>query len=185
VQHVGLTAAQVVAHTRLSAVHRSAQATGAVFAPGAVAVRFREHGPQSLHLGLGSDGAAHGGSPVPGRRRPPGREAKMRDTSRKIQKINFIPSKYTDVTYRNEIKLLIEDPLPKESKESFFIQISDFVSYLVHLYLLKELKIGDYSNRIPEMITHERVCAWMQLLKSSLNLKASGGNEYGIVYYPK
>jgi hypothetical protein len=115
----------------------------------------------------------------------PGREAKMRDTSRKIQKINFIPSKYTDVTYRNEIKLLIEDPLPKESKESFFIQISDFVSYLVHLYLLKELKIGDYSNRIPEMITHERVCAWMQLLKSSLNLKASGGNEYGIVYYPK
>jgi|SRR5690554_2036649 len=63
-----------------------------------------------------------------------GRVGKMRKTTRKIQRINFIPSKYSIGSYRKEIQHLIEDPLPKDSKESFFIQLSDLVSYIVFLY---------------------------------------------------
>jgi len=48
-----------------------------------------------------------------------GRVGKMRYTSRRIQIINYIPSKYGPEPYRREIQLLVEDPLRKESKESY------------------------------------------------------------------
>lgn len=50
-----------------------------------------------------------------------GRVPSMRRTTRKIQKVNFIPSKFSTHSYRKEIKLLIEDPLPKDSKEGGYL----------------------------------------------------------------
>jgi hypothetical protein len=47
-----------------------------------------------------------------------GRVSKMRQTTRAIQQINYIPSLYGSSSYRKEIKNLIEDPLPKSSSES-------------------------------------------------------------------
>lgn len=63
-----------------------------------------------------------------------GRVGKMRNTARKIQRINFIPSKFSPQSYRQEIQALIEDPLPKDSKESYFIQLVDLIAYIVYLY---------------------------------------------------
>ncbi len=114
-----------------------------------------------------------------------GRVGVMRQTTRRIQRINFIPSKYGTGTYRREIKSLIEDPLPKDSKESYFIQLADLVSYIVNLYSIDTLKIGEYSNRLKPFLTPSVVEEWMVRLKPSLNLRASTRNPYGVVYYPR
>ncbi len=114
-----------------------------------------------------------------------GRVGKMRKTSRAIQKVNYIPSKYSDASYRNEIKLLIEDPLPKDSKESFLIQTADIVSYIVYLYGLSKLNLGDPPNRIKPFVTQSLVLEWLDKLKSRFNLDAATENEYGIKIFPK
>ncbi len=115
----------------------------------------------------------------------PGREGKMRKTTRKIQKINFIPSKFNPESYRQEIKSLIEDPLPKESKESYFIQLSDLVSYLVYLYGIQELLEQAFPSRLPAIVDIAKVKSWLDIMKDSLNLEASGTNVYGVVISPK
>ena len=60
-----------------------------------------------------------------------GRVGKMRKTTRRIQRINYIPSKFSSGSYRREIRTLIEDPLPKNSKESYFIQFADVFAFVV------------------------------------------------------
>jgi hypothetical protein len=115
----------------------------------------------------------------------PGREGKMRRTTRKIQRINFIPSKFNPESYRQEIKSLIEDPLPKESKESYFIQLADLVSYIVYLYGVKEILGKGFPSRMPAGVDIAKVKNWLHIIKDSLNLQASMNNEYGIVVYPK
>jgi len=114
-----------------------------------------------------------------------GRVGKMRNTTRRIQKINFIPSRYGPEGYRQEIESLIEDPLPKNSKESYFIQLADTISYIVYLYVAHICNISHSNNRMPEEINKEKVIEWMQKLKGCLNVAASGENEYGVVCYPK
>ena len=114
-----------------------------------------------------------------------GRVGMMRQTTRRIQRINFIPSKFGDHSYRREIKALIEDPLPKDSKESYFIQLADLVSYVVNLYSIDMLKMGTYSNRLEPFLTPTVVRGWMDRLMPSLNRQASTCDPYGIVYYPR
>ena len=114
-----------------------------------------------------------------------GRVGKMRLITRRIQKINYIPSKFFVEPYRREIKSLIEDPLPKESDESFFIQIADLVSYIITLYTISKESIGSYPNRLKDFVNPNIVISWLDDLRAVLNLKASQADEYGIVYHPK
>lgn len=58
-----------------------------------------------------------------------GRLAPMRKTARLIRAYNPIPSKFSTSNYNQPIKNLIEDILEKDSKESYFIQLCDFISY--------------------------------------------------------
>ena len=115
----------------------------------------------------------------------PGRLGKMRHIARKIQKVNYIPSKFGPSSYRKEISRLIEDPLPKESDQSYFIQIADLVSYIVNLYMSLHLGLGSLPARMPAQVDLAKITAWMNTLKSSFNLAASSSNPYGIVCYPK
>ena len=113
-----------------------------------------------------------------------GRVGKMRSTTRKIQKFNFVRSKFGTGTYRKEIKSLIEDPLPKPSKESHFIQLCDLIALIVYNYKLLELGVGGLHNRMPSDVDIAKLKSWMDKLLPSLNLAASS-DEYGIVCYPK
>lgn len=114
-----------------------------------------------------------------------GRVGKMRKTSRRIQRFNPIQSKFGYRSYRKEIELLIEDPLPKNSSESFFIQAADTVSFLVNLRMRSDLGIGGLPNRLARYLTDQDIENCLRLLTPSLNLKASSQNEFGIVCYPR
>lgn len=113
-----------------------------------------------------------------------GRVGKMRSIARAMQSINFIPSKFSPNPYRSDIKLLIEDPLPKDSRESYFIQLADLVAFVVYQHSLTTTGSGPLSNRVAHQINERKVKEWMEYLKPVLNLKASQ-DEFGIVYHPK
>ena len=115
-----------------------------------------------------------------------GRVKKMRETSRAIQRINYIPSRIYSQPYRKEIVRLLEDPLPKPSSESYFIQIADMISFLVSLYAKQNLcsPVQQWGNRILDVLSSGDVVALLDFLKPRFNAHASK-NPYGIVYYPK
>ncbi len=115
----------------------------------------------------------------------PGRVGKMRKTARRIQRVNFIPSRFSAKPYRREIRRLIEDPLQKESSESYFIQFCDMISFIVYQFKQLELGVGTPPNRVRSLLTRDKLIEWLDDLKPILNLRASTSDPYGIVCYPK
>lgn len=115
-----------------------------------------------------------------------GRLAPMRKTARQIRAFNPTPSNYGGY-YNNRIKGLIEDILEKDSKESYFIQICDFVSSFVYLYYRTIQKKQPLPNRVAKVIEENFSTRVLETLKQKgvLNLEASHSNEYGLVVYPR
>lgn len=115
-----------------------------------------------------------------------GRIVPMRKTARAIRAYNPIQSKFSFEFSNQPIKNLIEDILEKDSKQSFFIQMTDFVSYFVNLYY-KTLKKEPLPNRVQNVIDATFVKSFMATLKDrgKLNLQANPNNGYGLVIYPK
>jgi len=113
-----------------------------------------------------------------------GRVGKMRKTTRRVQKINFIPSKFGPTPRRMEIQKLIEDPLPKDSSQSYFIQLADLAACIVSFYAVATQNIGRLPKRLPTEVNAGKVIEWMNILKPSLNVKAAGDDKYGVKFYP-
>lgn len=114
-----------------------------------------------------------------------GRISPMRKTARAIRAYNPIQSQFGG--YINKpIKNLIEDVLEKDSKESHFIQICDFISYFVHLYYKTYCEKKGLPNRVGKLIDKDFVGRVMATFNANgiLNLKASA-EKYGLVVYPK
>ena len=114
-----------------------------------------------------------------------GRHGKMRRTTRKMQRVNYIPSILHPGSYRKEIEGLIEDPLPKESDQSYFIQFADLVSFVVYMHTVFTRGIGRPHRRLRCTVDKTVIREWIDTLKPVLNLAASRSDAYGIVYQPK
>lgn len=117
----------------------------------------------------------------------PGRLVPMRKTARLIRAYNPIPSQFGDTARNQPVHGLIEDILEKDSKESYFVQICDFISYFVHLYYKINYQHDDLPNRAAKVIDKEFVSRVMATLNAGgiLNTNAAKGNLYGLVIYPK
>ena len=114
-----------------------------------------------------------------------GRIVPMRKIARKIRSVNFVQSHFGGFVNR-PIGSLVEDIMEKDSKESYFIQISDFVSCFVGLYY-KYVKKGEtLPKRIAQIMGKEEIASIMEIFKEGgiLNEKA-GPYEYGLVVYPR
>ena len=116
-----------------------------------------------------------------------GRIAPMRKTARAIRAFNPIQSKYLPGFVNHPISNMIEDIMEKNSSESYFIQICDFVSFFVHLYFKIEIRKEELPKRVGTVIDKLFVKRVMVTLKEAekLNLKANETNMYGLVIYPK
>jgi len=115
----------------------------------------------------------------------PGRVGAMRSTTRRIQKINYIPSRYGTEPYRREISALIEDPLQKDSKESYFIQVADYLAFVVYQYVHFLTGFGRMHGRMPTSVDREKVRDWMERMRPSLNTRAAGDDWFGVKVYPR
>lgn len=118
-----------------------------------------------------------------------GRIEKMTAVSRLLQRINYIPSLFEEGSYRNDLKTILEDPLPKKSQESYFIQLSDTLAYIVNLYAQRNLIQNpiNWPRRVSDVLNYgdEEELLEILLRKQRLNLKANKNNKFGIVHYPK
>lgn len=114
-----------------------------------------------------------------------GRISPMRKTARAIRAYNPIQSQFGGFINK-PIKNMIEDVLEKDSQESHFIQICDFISYFVHLYYLIWYKKKALPNRVANLINKDFVSRVMATFSANgvLNEKASR-EKYGLVIYPK
>ena len=115
-----------------------------------------------------------------------GRIHTMQMTARKIRSSSFIPSDFnliTDIPIRN----LIEDIFEKDSRESYFVQICDFISCFVFLFYRNVMKKVEIPKRINNIIDEEFIINILEIFKASgiLNRNAVNGNEYGLAIYPK
>ncbi len=114
-----------------------------------------------------------------------GRIAPMRKTARAIRAYNPIHSQFGGFINK-PIRNMIEDVMEKDSKESYFIQICDFISYFVHLYYLTRYKKKPLPNRVANLIDYDFVGRVMATFSDGgiLNEKASS-RKYGLVIYPR
>jgi len=108
----------------------------------------------------------------------------MRSTTRRMQKINYVPSKFGDSAYQRDIRHMIEDPLPKDSKESYFIQLADMLAFLFYAYTAHHTRIATLPRRSPPELDQAFVTECLESLKPILNLKACPSHPYGLVLIP-
>jgi len=113
-----------------------------------------------------------------------GRVGKMRTTTRRLQKFNYTPSHYSSAPYRNDVFNMIEDPLPKDSRESYFVQLADMTARLYYLKLGLESGTVDIPNRYPAAVNEHQINAWLDILLPVINLRASKSHPYGLVRIP-
>lgn len=116
-----------------------------------------------------------------------GRISPMRKTARAIRAYNPIQSKYSSGFINRPIANMIEDIMEKNSEESYFIQICDFISFFTHLYFKLEYRHEELPKRVYNVIDDSFVKQVLRILKEKgkLNTNANPRNEFGLVIYPK
>jgi len=93
-----------------------------------------------------------------------GRIEKMTSVARLLQRANSLD--FTEGISGNNLKTIIEDPLPKKSEESYFIQLSDTLAYIVNLYAQRILieQPLDWPKRVRQVIDYGEDEALLEIL---------------------
>lgn len=117
----------------------------------------------------------------------PGRIAPMRKTARRIRAYNPIESMFDYSKYNHPISYMVEDIFEKDSRESYFVQICDFISYFVFLYYRTTALGQPLKSRITKVIDIDQIESMMDYFKDNgvFNLNANKKDPYGFVIYPK
>lgn len=115
----------------------------------------------------------------------PGRTAPMRKTARAIRAFNPIPS-YSGGYRDLPVKYLFEDILEKDSRDSYFIQVCDFISYFVNMFYKTEYLKEEITGRAARVISSKTV-NWImeELNKNNIFNEKASQEKYGLVIYPK
>ena len=109
----------------------------------------------------------------------------MRKIARKIRIVNMVPSRYPPGYYNAPVKRLVEDVFEKDSRDSYFIQVADFISYYVNLYVKSVERQEPLPGRVSSIISQEDVRNAFDIWKerNRLNLKSNKHSEYGFVHH--
>lgn len=110
----------------------------------------------------------------------------MRKITRKLYRLNYVPYKGSDKSRQLEIKTLVDDPLPKNSKDSYFIQLADLISYVISQYIC--VKMGVIASpKLMRIVNDTEILAWMESVRSVFNESACPEGEfgYGIKTHPE
>ncbi len=98
----------------------------------------------------------------------------LRNLHRKMRRYNPVPSKYS-VTSRNlPIKLIVEDPVLRDSKHSYFIQMVDIISYFTAQYI-----------RPNKIVKKQGAKTYFERLNPVLIKKAAPSDPFGRVWVKK
>ncbi len=110
---------------------------------------------------------------------------KVQRISRKLYRFNYVPYKGSQKSRPLMIKSLIDDPLPKNSKNSYFIQSVDLIAYLVSQYIYIKIDL-EQSPKRKKFISDEKILEWIEKLRPIFNFDACPNSifDYGIFSHP-
>ncbi len=120
-----------------------------------------------------------------------GREASMRKILRRLRRYNPVPSRKENKFRDLPLSLFLEDPLAKQSHQSYFLQMVDCLATVVYLYAQTQY----YPREIPlpkrirktlesasQKSAKEVILDLMQTLQPVFNTSASRHDPYGMLY---
>ncbi|MFA4838441.1 MAG: DUF3800 domain-containing protein [Candidatus Neomarinimicrobiota bacterium] len=99
-----------------------------------------------------------------------GKEAKIRSLLRKMRVYNYISSHYGP-PYNAPVTQIIEDPVMRDSRISYFIQIADLVAHSLYRKIIPKASYQKWN-----------VDLLFDRVSNLLVQQASKGDKYGIVY---
>lgn len=113
-----------------------------------------------------------------------GRVGKMVNVTRQIQ-VNGAAGNTTKIVGTG-VRKLIEDPLPKSSKESYFIQLSDMVAYIIYLYILNNIHLPSkpWSPRLLQVLNYGDEITLLDKIQHILYRKTAESERFGIIINP-
>lgn len=111
---------------------------------------------------------------------------KTRKICRKLRRFNYVPYEGGQDTRPLNLKAMVDDPSPKDSKFSYFIQTADLIAYLISQYVYIKFELNTSPKR-KRFIADEKIIEWVDKLDTIFNIQACPQSElgHGIVVHPQ